>query len=136
MATERRLHVLRYCHDQIFFLCTSLSWIEITCFVSGSNIAGTSSQDAIRTIGTDKTTDATPDFKCENSSIPVTKEFDMLGITIDNKLKFDNHVAKICRKVSQQIAVLKRMKKMLPFETRRDLYLAFILPHFNYCSET
>ena len=25
---------------------------------------------------------------------------------------------------------------MLPFETRRDLYLAFILPHFNYCSET
>ena len=80
--------------------------------------------------------DATPDFKCENSSIPVTKEFDMLGITIDNKLKFDNHVAKICRKVSQQIAVLKRMKKMLPFETRRDLYLAFILPHFNYCSET
>ena len=80
--------------------------------------------------------DTTPDFKCENSRIPVTKEFDMLGITIDNKLKFDNHVAKICRKVSQQIAVLKRMKKMLPFETRRDLYLAFILPHFNYCSET
>ena len=80
--------------------------------------------------------DATLDFKCENSSIPVTKEFEMLGITIDNKLNFDNHVAKICRKVSQQIAVLKRMKKMRPFETRRDLYLAFILPHFNYCSET
>ena len=67
-----------------------------------------------------------------------TKRFcnKMLGITINNKLKFDNHVAKICRKVSQQIAVLKRIKKMLPFETRRDLYLAFILPHFNYCSET
>ena len=80
--------------------------------------------------------DATLDFKCENSSIPVTKEFEMLGITIDNKLKFDNHFAKICRKVSQQIAVLKRMKKMLPFETRRDLYLSLILPHFNSCSET
>ena len=78
--------------------------------------------------------DATLNFKCENSSIPVTKEFEMLGITIDNKLKFDNHVAKICRKVSQQIAVLKRMKKILPFETRSDLYLAFILPHFNCCS--
>ena len=55
----------------------------------------------------------------------MTKEFEMLGITIDNKLKFDNHLTKICRKVSQQIAVLKRMKKMLPFEIRRDLYLAF-----------
>ena len=79
--------------------------------------------------------DATLDFKCENSSIPVVKEFEMLGITIDNKLKFDNCVAKICRKVSQQIAVLKTMKKMLQFETRRDLYLAFIFRHFNYCSE-
>ena len=27
--------------------------------------------------------DATLDFKCENSSIAVTKEFEMLGITID-----------------------------------------------------
>lgn len=79
--------------------------------------------------------DATLDFKCENSSIPVAKEFEMLGITIDNQVKFDNCVAKICRKVSQQIAVLKTMKKMLQFETRRDLYLAFIFPHFNYCSE-
>ena len=25
---------------------------------------------------------------------------------------------------------------MLSFETRRDFYKAFILPHFNYCSET
>ena len=83
-----------------------------------------------------KKADGTLDFKCENSSIPVTKEFEMLGITIDNKLKFENHVAKICRKVSQQIVVLERMKKMLPFETRRDLYLAFILPHFNYCNKT
>ena len=28
------------------------------------------------------------------------------------------------------------MKKMLPFETRRDIYLSFILPHFEYCSES
>ena len=57
-------------------------------------------------------------------------------MTIDDKLNFEKHIAKICRKVSQQVAVLKRMQKMLSFETRRDLYKAFILPHFNYCSET
>jgi len=28
------------------------------------------------------------------------------------------------------------MKKLLPFETRKSIYLAIILPHFNYCSET
>ena len=25
---------------------------------------------------------------------------------------------------------------MLPFETRKNIYFAFIIPHFNYCSET
>ena len=46
------------------------------------------------------------------------EKVELLGVTIDKKLKFDAHVAKICRRVSQQVAVLRRMKKMLPFETR------------------
>ena len=69
-------------------------------------------------------------FKCDESQIPISKTMELLGVTIDDKLNFVNHIAKICRKVSQQIAVLKRMQKLLPFETRRDLYKAFILPHF------
>ena len=32
---------------------------------------------------------------------------------------------------SWKLAVLKRMKNMLPFEIKRDLYLPFIVPHFN-----
>ena len=51
-------------------------------------------------------------------------------------MKFERHIANVCRKVSLQIAVLKRMKKILPFETRKCLYLGFLIPHFNYCSET
>ena len=42
---------------------------------------------------------------------------------------------KICRKVSQRVAVLNRLKKIFPFELRTDIYRAFIAPHFNYCSE-
>ena len=51
-------------------------------------------------------------------------------------MKFERHIPKVCKKVSLEIAVLKRMKKILPFETRKCLYLGFIIPHFNYCSET
>ena len=77
-----------------------------------------------------------PQFCCENPDIPITDDFEVLGVTIDQKLKFEKHVAKVCRKVSQQVAILKRMKKMLSFKTRKNIYFAFILPHFNYCSET
>ena len=61
---------------------------------------------------------------------------ELLGVTVDDKLNSLNHITKICRKISQQIAVLKKMRKLLPFETRRNLYEASLLPHFNYCSET
>ena len=60
----------------------------------------------------------------------------MLGVNIDDQLKFDNHVSEVSKKVSQQIAVLRRMKRMLPFQIRRDLYLSLIAPHFNHSSET
>ena len=43
---------------------------------------------------------------------------------------------KICGKVSQQIAVWKRMNKLLPLKLREKLYRAFIAPHFNYCAES
>ena len=50
-------------------------------------------------------------------------------------LKFQSQIRKICRKVSQQIAVLKRKKKLLPLKLLEKLYRAFIAPHFNYCAE-
>ena len=51
-------------------------------------------------------------------------------------MKFESQIREICRKVSQQIAVLKRTKKLLPLKLREKLYRAFIAPHFNYCVES
>ena len=47
-------------------------------------------------------------------------------------------IRKNCCKVSKQVAVLNRLKKILPFELRIDIYRAFIALHFNnyYCSES
>ena len=77
-----------------------------------------------------------PVLTCEGTVIPIQDEMELLGVTIDNKLKFEGQIRKICRKVSQQIAVLNRLKKILPFELRKDISRAFIAPHFNYRSES
>ena len=77
-----------------------------------------------------------PQFYCENTAIPITEDLQMLGVTFDDKMKFERHIANVCRNGSQHIAVLKRMKKILPFETRKCLYLSFIIPHFNCCLES
>lgn len=59
----------------------------------------------------------------------------MLGVTIDDKLEFQKQVAKE-KLLSKLPYSIKRMKKMLSFETRKNIYFAYIFPHFNYCSDS
>ena len=74
-------------------------------------------------------------FKCDNTTYVLTSKIELLGVTVDNKLKFENHTCSICRKVARQVAVLERIKKMISYKTKRDIYFSFILPNFNFCSE-
>ena len=41
---------------------------------------------------------------------------ELLGVTVDNKLKFEGQIKKICRKVSQQIAVFKKDEEVASFK--------------------
>ena len=47
------------------------------------------------------------DIKCEEKPIPVSSEIQLLDVTLDNKLKFDSHIASICRKVGGQVNALR-----------------------------
>ena len=65
---------------------------------------------------------------------PVNDSIDIFGMTIDNKLSFDNHISVICKKINNQFNVMLRFRKLINKETLLKLYKAFILPHFYYCS--
>ena len=36
-------------------------------------------------------------IKCVDKLIPVSKDIKLLGVPLDNRLKFDAHIADICR---------------------------------------
>ena len=61
------------------------------------------------------------------------KEVKLLGVTIDNALKFDQHVSDICLKANRKLSFLLRMSKYLSFNKRRILYATFIESQFKYC---
>ena len=50
----------------------------------------------------------------------------ILGVTIDQKLSFDDHIDELCNKLSQRIAVLSKIKWFLPLEQRKTFYNAMI----------
>ena len=64
---------------------------------------------------------------CNYSSIKV------LGVTLDDKLKFDKHISEMCTKASRQINALKGVSKYLDENCRIMIYKTFISSTFNYC---
>ena len=47
----------------------------------------------------------------------------LLGITIDNELKFNDNITKICRKANSKLSALTQLVRYLSMEQKRLLYM-------------
>ena len=72
----------------------------------------------------------------QGHTIPSCDNINVLGITLDSKLKFNEHISKICTKASRQINALKRISKHLNEESRLQIFKTFIASNFTYCPIT
>ena len=61
-----------------------------------------------------------------------SREIELLGIVIDNQLKFKKHIENLCKKASFKLHALRRIRKFLTVEKARILANAFINSQFNY----
>ena len=57
----------------------------------------------------------------------------MLGVTLDDKLNFNEHIRNMCQTASCQINALKRISNFLNEQCRMHVYKSFISANFNYC---
>ena len=56
----------------------------------------------------------------------------LLGVSIDNDLRFAEHITAICKKSSQRVGVLMRLRNLIPTRTKSQLFKAAILPYLTY----
>ena len=57
-----------------------------------------------------------------------------LGVTIDSKLSWNEHIKNISTQVSRNIGILYKLNGLLNEKSLFTLYNAFILPHLCYCN--
>ena len=69
----------------------------------------------------------------EGEIIKCKKSIKLLGINIDNKLRFNEHISKICKRVSLKLYTLSRISHFLSTEKLRTVMKAFIESQFEYC---
>ena len=72
-------------------------------------------------------------IKIGEEEITGSKSVKLLGITIDNKLNFNDHVSNIYIKANQKFHALKRIAKFLDDRKLRIIMKTFIESQFNYC---
>ena len=61
----------------------------------------------------------------QNKIIETAKYVKLFGITIDNQLRFDEHISNLCNKASMQINANNHLQ--------RYIINSFIYANFNYC---
>ena len=57
----------------------------------------------------------------------------LLGVTIDNKLRFDDHLSEVCKKAEIKLSALTRIFRFLSFDKRLLLVKGFFESQFKYC---
>ena len=67
-----------------------------------------------------------------NAPVPHTETFTCLGVKLDGKLNWDNHIDSICQKVSAGIGIMRRIKPYFPRKTLLDIFNGLVMPYFDY----
>ena len=57
----------------------------------------------------------------------------ILGVYFDNKLNFNTHLTKLCKKASQKLHALARVSNFMSINQRKMIMNAFIRSQFSYC---
>ena len=72
----------------------------------------------------------------EGNEITRVPCFKLLGVWIDDKLSWTQHLEKLTNKLKSGIHALKMTKNLLPVYVKKRLYYAFIDSHLNYCIDS
>ena len=63
--------------------------------------------------------------------IECVKEFNFLGIMLDENLNWKSHINKVSSKIAGVAGTLSRLKRFLPMNILKTIYNALIQPHLN-----
>ena len=70
-------------------------------------------------------------FYYDNLTLKNSNEEEILGVTIDRKLTFHQHI-KMCRKAGQKLSALLRLSRYLVTNKRKTIYTTMVKPQLNY----
>ena len=129
--------IASYADDTTPYACLDIDLIIEKLKVKANDIFQWFNENAIKE-NTDKchlliTTNEERNISIRGEKIQNRKSEKLLGVSIDNKLYFTEHVHKICDKASQKLNALARLSSFMSLEKRRLIMKAFVNSQSGYC---
>ena len=69
----------------------------------------------------------------QDQEIALTKTEKLLGVHVDNNLKWKTHIQTTIKKCNAQLYLLLRIKQYLDLHSGKLFFNSYILPHLDYC---
>ena len=69
------------------------------------------------------------------SNLVKVNNIKFLGVIIDSKLNWSDHITYIKNKISSSIGILTKTRRFLNKKSLRNLYYSFLYPYLTYCVE-
>ena len=79
--------------------------------------------------------DSTPNVIMNNCTLNVTSQLKYLGVIIDNKLNWHQHITYVKNKISKGIGIMYKARPYLDKHCLANLYHTYIYPYLIYCIE-
>ena len=73
-----------------------------------------------------------PSLRFNNNNVSQASSQKHLGLTLDNRLTFDEHLTNVSNTISKTIGLLRKLQSILPRPALLTIYKCFIRPHLDY----
>ena len=83
--------------------------------------------------GNKKKYDVGYEISINNVKLPCVHETKFLGVIINDRLKWNNHIDMIETKISKVVGILRRASSVLVSDSLKLLYHTLLEPYLTYC---
>ena len=74
-------------------------------------------------------------IKIDDCSLTQVHSSKFLGVIIDDRLTWKDHIIYVSKKVSKGIGIIRKARRYLKNETLLSLYYSFVYPYLTYCNQ-
>ena len=68
------------------------------------------------------------------NEIKQIKHATFLGVYIDERLSWDEHIKQVASKVAKSVGILRKLKPVITCKLLLLVYNSLVLPYFTYCN--